>query len=125
MTDLLIAGGLLFTVPLTILAIIVAATAIAGAVAVLRRGEDASFWTRMLFHLGLFSFILGVLGQGIGLYQAMTVIEAMGGVSPALLMGGLKVSMIAPMFGLIIFVAAMLCRLGLDLASRRISAQRA
>lgn len=119
MIDLLNAGGLTFTIPLSLLAIAVLVIGIRGTVSISKSGESAAFWMRMLFHVGLFSFVLGIFSQGLGLYQAMSAIEAVGNVSPALLMGGLKVSMIAPLFGLTIFLVAMLLRLGLDLASRR------
>lgn len=119
MIDLLVAGGLTFTIPLTILAASVLVLGGSGAISILRRGDDAAFWTRMLFHVGLFAFVLGIFSQGIGLYQAMGAIEAAGNVSPALVMGGLKVSMIAPLYGLTIFLVAMLVRSALDITSRQ------
>lgn len=50
------------------------------------------------------AFAAGILGQVIGLYQAMSVIERAGDISPAILAGGFKVSVIAPIYGLIIFL---------------------
>jgi hypothetical protein len=57
--------------------------------------------------------MLGILSQAVGLFQMMNVVEQMGGVSPALLAGGLKVSMLAPIYGASIFVAAILLRLAI------------
>jgi len=54
--------------------------------------------------IGLFGFITGILGQLIGLFAAFQAIEAAGDVSPALLMGGLKVSMITTIYGFLIFL---------------------
>lgn len=53
---------------------------------------------------GSLAFMLGLLAQTIGLYQAMRAIERAGDVSPTLIFGGFKVSLIAPIYGLIIFV---------------------
>jgi biopolymer transport protein ExbB/TolQ len=58
--------------------------------------------------VGLFALIFGILGQMIGLYSAFAAIEQMGGVSPAMLAGGLKVSSITTIYGLVIYVIALL-----------------
>lgn len=113
MIDLLQAGGLLFTVPLTVLAVLVLILFIRTAL-VIQNGRDADFELRSLFHVGLFSFFVGILGQAIGLYQMLGVVESVGAVSPSLLAGGLKVSSIAPLYGLIILVVALAVRSGLD-----------
>ena len=61
----------------------------------------------LVLQIGIFTFFLGILSQAIGLMQAFSAIEQAGGdISPALLVGGLKVSMIAPVYGLIIFMVA-------------------
>ena len=65
--------------------------------------------------IGLFALMLGVLGQMIGLFDAFRAIEQMGSVSPAMLAGGLKVSMITTLYGLLIAVVAYLVWLGLSL----------
>lgn len=53
---------------------------------------------------GSLAFMLGILGQAIGIYQALIAIQAAGDVSPAIIFGGFKVSLIAPLYGLFIFV---------------------
>ncbi len=56
-------------------------------------------------HLAVLLFVMGLLSQAMGLYQALSIIESVGGqVSPGLVAGGVKVSFIAPMFGGIEFV---------------------
>lgn len=57
---------------------------------------------------GSLAFMLGILAQAIGLYQAMSAIQAAGDVSPALLAGGFQVSMIAPIFGIFIFIISLI-----------------
>lgn len=56
--------------------------------------------------IGLFALIVGILGQLIGLYQAFDAIQQMGNVSPSMLAGGLKVSMISALYGFVIFIIA-------------------
>ena len=58
--------------------------------------------------IGTFGLVFGIMSQLIGLYQAFSAVEQMGGVSPALLMGGLKVSMITTFYGIIIYLISLL-----------------
>lgn len=72
--------------------------------------------------LGLFSFITGILGQAIGLYSAFSVIEIAGDISPSILAGGLKVSMITFIYGSLILLLSYLFWFILDyMAGRRVS----
>jgi len=58
--------------------------------------------------IGLFTIVWGFLGQTIGLIEAFGVIEKVGDISMSLIAGGLKVSLLAPVFGLIVFLIARL-----------------
>jgi hypothetical protein len=55
--------------------------------------------------LGSFGFLMGIFAQMIGLFQAMRVMAQAGDISPALIAGGFKVSLLAPLygFGLLLF----------------------
>ena len=64
--------------------------------------------------LGLLAVVIGFLGQLIGLYSAFQYIEAGSEISPAMLAGGLKVSSITTIYGLIIFVICYLIWLFMD-----------
>ena len=57
---------------------------------------------------GLLAVITGILGQLIGLFSAFEAIQQMGSVSPAMLASGLKVSMITTIYGVIIYIVAIL-----------------
>lgn len=57
---------------------------------------------------GIFALVTGILGQMIGLYTAFSVIESAMDVSPSILAGGLKVSLITTMYGMIIFLISYL-----------------
>ncbi len=65
------------------------------------RGANALTYVR---ELGLLALALGILGQLIGLFEAFKAIEMMGDVSPAMLAGGLKVSSITTLYGLVGFI---------------------
>ena len=71
--------------------------------------------------LGLFGLVMGALGQMIGLYSAFSAIEMAMDISPAIMAGGLKVSMITTMYGMLIFLIAYLLWLLIDfLASKKV-----
>jgi len=64
--------------------------------------------------LGLFAFVTGIMGQLLGLYNAFGAIEMAMDISPAILAGGLKVSMITTIYGALIFVISYLLWIILD-----------
>ena len=107
MFDLFSAGGVFMT-PLTVLgigALLLASKKISDVY--VNAEEPASkhrATVNAVLQLGILSFFLGVLSQAIGLIQAFQAIEQMGAVSPQMLAGGLKVSMIASVYGLLILI---------------------
>ncbi len=54
--------------------------------------------------IAVFSLVLGVMGQLIGLYSAFSVMEATGNVAPEVMYAGLRVSMITTLYGLLIYL---------------------
>jgi len=58
----------------------------------------------VILFTGSFAFLVGVLGQVVGLFEALGVVEQVKDISPSLLAGGLRVSTIAPLYGLTLFV---------------------
>ena len=58
--------------------------------------------------LGLFAFVLGMLGQFLGLFQAFDIISSGMEISPAIMAMGVKVSMVTSIYGMIIFLIAYL-----------------
>lgn len=63
--------------------------------------------TGILF-FGSLAPLIGIIGQMIGMMSAFDAIQRAGDISPALIAGGLKVSMYAPAYGLIILFFAAL-----------------
>ena len=64
--------------------------------------------------IGTFAAVFGVFGQLIGLFQAFSIIEEMGDVSQSLLAGGLKVSLISTIYGILIFLISIILWFVLD-----------
>ena len=119
MKDLIVMGGAMFTVPILLLGV---GVLVLSAIAFARRDADGEDAVRrdasIVTHMGLLAFVWGILGQGLGLYQAMTAIQAAADVSPAIVLGGLKVSTIAPLMGLAVFAVALIARVSLGLLTR-------
>ncbi|MCW0483959.1 MotA/TolQ/ExbB proton channel family protein [Gaoshiqia sediminis] len=62
----------------------------------------------LILLFGSLAIVTGFLGQAIGMLMAFDAIEAAGDISPALIAGGLKVSMITPLYGTIIFIFSLI-----------------
>ncbi|MDB4582611.1 MotA/TolQ/ExbB proton channel family protein [Draconibacterium sp.] len=112
MKELFYMGGPLFMGILTGLLIVLVAWAVFHFFPVFIKKEINSAKTKARLKqfktIGTFALIVGILGQLIGLYGAFSAIEEMGGGSPAMLMGGLKVSMITTFYGIFIYLFSLL-----------------
>lgn len=103
-------GGPLFMGILTILFLSVLLLSIRYFIA----KEKKEHALNLIKSVGLFAMIVGVLGQLIGLFDAMKYIEEVGSISPQMLAGGFKVSMIPTLYGLVIYILSYLIWLGLS-----------
>lgn len=104
MIDLLFEGGILF---MSILTITLAASASLFVYHLLKKTKDES-QTSTIKSIGLFGLVFGILGQFIGLYSALQHISQVESVSSAMLAGGIRVSSITSIYGMIIFVLSYL-----------------
>lgn len=111
MIELYQMGGVLFMSILTIELTIVILLAVRGVF----RNENSA---KSVKSVGLLAAITGVLGQLIGLFSAFETIQEMGSVSPSILAGGLKVSMITTLYGLVIYIISLILSLGLAFRSK-------
>lgn len=69
--------------------------------------------------MGIFAIVWGIFGQSIGLFSALQAIEAASDISPAMIFGGLKVSMITTLYGSFIFLFSWLIYLFMSNWSRK------
>ena len=97
MLELFYQGGTLFTSLLTILLIALIVSAFK--------------FPEWINEIGLLALAVGALGQIIGLYGAFKGIEEMGQVSQQMMAGGLRVSSITTMYGLIIYIISLVIRI--------------
>jgi biopolymer transport protein ExbB/TolQ len=119
MKDWFIMGGTLFMSILTILLVIIVAVSAYFAIVIAsgksRERENFPHQLKYVRSIGLFTLISGILGQLIGLFMAFTAIEAAQDISPAIMAGGLKVSMISTLTGMVIYLISILIWFVLDL----------
>ncbi len=105
-------GGPLFMGILTFILLIILVMTVYYAVIILKKDEkpDGKFLSRLGYikNTGLFAMVFGVFGQLLGLYQAFSVIQKVGDISPAILAGGLKISMLSTLYGIIIYMISWL-----------------
>ncbi|WP_421764483.1 MotA/TolQ/ExbB proton channel family protein [Ekhidna sp.] len=101
MIELFQMGGMLF---MSILTIELSLVIYFGVKGFLNKNKKSS----SIKSVGLLAVITGILGQLIGLFSAFEAIQQIGSVSPAMLAGGLKVSMITTIYGVIIYIIAII-----------------
>mgnify|MGYP002394873531 CR=1 FL=1 len=97
--NFILEGGPIFMVPLLLLLVVTVFLFIKGL-------KDNSEKTHKLINsIALFSFVFGVLGFIIGLLGALNAISINGKTfSPEILAGGLKIGLLSPTFGMVIFL---------------------
>lgn len=52
-----------------------------------------------ILFIGSLTFLIGLFGQMIGMFHALASVYEAGDISPALIAGGIKVTLIAPLYG--------------------------
>ncbi len=95
-------GGPLFMYTTLFILIIIIALLIRGFVKPTTRDKTIT----LVSSLSLFALVWGFLGQMIGLIEAFDAIQSAGDISPAMLAGGLKVAILSPLFGMVVFLIA-------------------
>lgn len=127
MLDLFYQGNSIFMGILTLLLLVILSLAVYSAIQISGGNVDHSTTFRhqltRIKSVGLFALVFGIFAQLLGLYQAFSFIEQAGNISPAILAGGLKVSMIPTLYGLIIFLLSYLIWLGLDYSLKEMNTQ--
>jgi hypothetical protein len=128
MIDLFFEGGWLFMSLISLLAIAMLFFAARAAARVYGPGADRRLpepgQLYYIRYFGMLALVVGVLGQILGLYEAMKVISQGQEVSQAMLAAGIKVSSITTLYGFLVFLIAHLIWLVLDLRVRSVQALR-
>jgi biopolymer transport protein ExbB/TolQ len=91
-------GGPVFMVPLLLLLLVIVFLFVKG----LKNNTEKN--QKLINSLALFSFVFGVLGFVIGLLGALEDISNTTDVAPQVLAGGLKIGLLSPTFGMVIFL---------------------
>jgi len=102
--NLLNDGGAAFSYPTFAMLLI----CIALIVKALIKGDADGKARKLISHISLFALVWGFLGQMIGLIGAFDAIEAAGDISPAVLAAGLKIALLSPVFGMVVFLVGRL-----------------
>ena len=103
----LMIGGIYFMLPIYIMWIVVIFLSIKFLMNYFSEKRDLNKLSKqnsLIIFIGSFGFLFGLLGQISGMYQALVCVQAVGDISPALIAGGLRVSLLAPMYGFILFL---------------------
>jgi biopolymer transport protein ExbB/TolQ len=100
--NLLNEGGPLFMYTNLIL-LIVCILLIIGA---FTKKEQAEKMTHLIKHISLFALVWGFLGFFIGMIYAFDSISLSNDIAPSVLAGGLKIGLLSPSFGLVVFLIA-------------------
>jgi mannose/fructose/N-acetylgalactosamine-specific phosphotransferase system component IID len=111
--NFILEGGPIFMVPLVLLLIVIVLLFVKG----LKNNTEKN--QKLINSLALFSFVFGVLGFVIGLLGALEDIAAMrDDIAPQVLAGGFKVGLLAPTFGMVIFLLGKLFTIILTLIKK-------
>ena len=97
-------GGIAFMSIISILGIAMIYYAIKSVVKVFVKHDYSGKSVNYILMFGSLALIFGILGQAIGLFSAFDAIQTAGDISPGLLAGGLRVSMITPLYGTVFFI---------------------
>ncbi len=120
MIELFYQGGWLFMSLVTLMGLIMLFFAARGATKAfvnIAPYEPAQLYYVRFF--GMLALVTGILGQVIGLYDAMAAVSQSEHVSQAMLAGGLRVSTITTLYGFVVFIIAHLIWFALDVSWKR------
>jgi hypothetical protein len=102
--ELLITGGIWFTLPILVMGLISLGLI---ALLIIRKVNSKPvnpFMRDSILFLGFLSLAWGILGQVLGMFQAAGAIVEAGEIAPSLIWAGFKVSLIAPVMGLMVLI---------------------
>ncbi|WP_117880057.1 MotA/TolQ/ExbB proton channel family protein [Aureibaculum luteum] len=98
--DRLNEGGPTFMYPLLLILFLVIVLIIQGFL----KKESSDKTIKLISSITLFALVWGFLGQLIGMIGGFDSIQIANQISPGVLAGGLKVSLLPPVFGMVVFL---------------------
>ena len=104
MKDFIVSGGMWFTLPILLIGI---ANVVIFALILSKKlkGSEVNLKTvDVIIFAGSFALIYGMFGQVLGFYNAAGAIQQAKEIAPALIWGGFKVSLIAPIMGFVVLL---------------------
>jgi biopolymer transport protein ExbB/TolQ len=124
MMELMYQGGYMMWVILAASLLILGLATWAGVRTAKLSGPNAMVETAIdaVLFWGVWVVVIGLLGTFVGIYQAASVLETVGGPANAsLIWGGIKVALTTTVFGLLVFSVAALLWIGLRTRYRRVA----
>ena len=103
-SNLLSDGGPFFMYPTLLLLITCIILTFFGLV----KGDENNKLQKLINSIGLFALVWGFLGHFIGMISGMDAIAATNDVSTGVLASGIKISLLSPSFGMVVFLIARL-----------------
>lgn len=103
-SNLLSDGGPIFMYPTLLLLITCIILTFFGLV----KGDENNKLQKLINSIGLFALVWGFLGHFIGMISGMDAIAATNDVSTGVLASGIKISLLSPSFGMVVFLIARL-----------------
>lgn len=98
--NLLQDGGPAFTYPMLLMLIVCIVLILKGFI----KGDPDGKTKKLISHISLFALVWGFLGQLIALIGTFDSIQAAGDISPSILASGLKIALLSPTFGMVVFL---------------------
>ena len=108
-------GGLLFTLPITLLFLLIIVMFI---LAFNKRNENKKMIS-LIASIAWFTIAWAYLGRTIGMIQSFDAIAAVGEITPKIVAPGIKMIIVSPLFGLITFVIAQIGIIVLKLRNKK------
>ena len=103
----LFVGGITFMLPIYLMWIAVIILSVKFLINYYSENKDLQKLAKqnsLILFIGSFSFLFGLVGQIIGLSAALDAVQSAGNISPALMAGGLRVTFLAPLYGLVLLL---------------------
>ncbi|MEW7279021.1 MotA/TolQ/ExbB proton channel family protein [Aquimarina sp. 2201CG1-2-11] len=104
--QLLFDGGAYYMFPILILLLLILFLILKTILKIKKRNFKLQKNISLINSIGLLAIVYGVIGQLIGLVSAFDKIELLGEISTSLLAGGLKLSALPTIFGLMVFIVS-------------------